>query len=430
MSIRLKGVVPFICLILFFSCASKQEYTILEKTSKTFPDCRFLVMTDPHYLSGDLFNEGKAFNNHLLWKKGNLTGQGAEILAGFAEKAASEAPDFIIVPGDLTNDGERQSHIDLARYFKLLEEEGTEVFVIPGNHDIDHPYARSFLGDRAYPTESLSAGEFLTLYEDFGYNQALNRDLYSLSYTARPVEGLTILGLDSCVYGEGYGYIRDETMVWLKTELHQAAARGDALILYMHHPLLDHFPGQGKEKEMALKNREELRELLQAYGVNLVFTGHYHAQDIVSHQSYDETIFDVETGALISWPFAYRLLEAGGSTITITGKSLEDNILEGEGRRLSYESIYRFSNTFLARYKVNKKDREAISDYVSNVLLNHYGGNENRADQPEKPKGLSLWGKLALRAGKKYYEGRMTDLPPDDRSIEIDLRTGEWTPLP
>ncbi|MDC7224106.1 MAG: metallophosphoesterase [Spirochaetales bacterium] len=417
-------------IFIFFSCSTEKTGDSSEPVSPLYPECRFFVISDLHYLSPLLYDGGEAFNNHLMWKKGGLTEYGDEILQSFGERADGEKPDFILIPGDLTNNGEKQSHLDLAQYFTDWEERGTEVYVIPGNHDIDFPYPLAFTGPNSYRTESLSAGEFLNLYGDFGYEEACSRDRWSLSYAACPLPGLTLIGLDSCVYGQGYGSIKEETLRWLGGELNRAAGRKDGVILFMHHSLLEHYRGQQKEKGMRLENSKDLLALLSQYEVSLVFTGHYHAQDIVSERIGERNIYDIQTGSLISWPFAYRQITCENSTISLRSQFLEIPALQGKGWNLSYRSIYRFSDTFLKRYGVDSEDRDKISDYAARVLLNHYQGDEEKSPSPEPPRGLSLWGKLALRAGRSYYQGRLSDPEPEDLNIEIDPVSGEWTALP
>ena len=89
--------------------------------------------------------------------------------------------------GDLTNNGEKKSHQKLANLLGEIERSGkTKVLVIPGNHDIDNPWARSFEGDKQVLADSVSPKEFTKIYGDFGYKEAISRDKKTLSYLATP----------------------------------------------------------------------------------------------------------------------------------------------------------------------------------------------------------------------------------------------------
>jgi hypothetical protein len=55
-----------------------------------------------------------------------------------------------------------------------------------------------------------------------------------------------------------------------------------------------------------LDNAGELRSILRKYGVQLVFTGHLHAQNIACDPP---SLYDITTGSLVGYPHPYRILE-------------------------------------------------------------------------------------------------------------------------
>ncbi len=67
-----------------------------------------------------------------------------------------ERPKALLVSGDLTFNGEYQSFVDLANFFKQIESFGTKVLVEPGNHDIADGWARKFIGEQNYKTRQLT----------------------------------------------------------------------------------------------------------------------------------------------------------------------------------------------------------------------------------------------------------------------------------
>ena len=72
-------------------------------------------------------------------------------------------PDGMIVTGDLTFNGERASHVALARWFEAVEALGVPVWVLPGNHDINCTGARGFSGDGWYYTDAVTPEAFSSL---------------------------------------------------------------------------------------------------------------------------------------------------------------------------------------------------------------------------------------------------------------------------
>lgn len=114
--------------------------------------------------------------------------------------AEQKKPAFIILSGDLTNNGERSSHQKLTENLKRIEQQGTTVYVIPGNHDLFNPWARSFSGDKQLLTDSITDKDFVKMYADFGYKEAVSRDKESLSYIVKAAPNLWILMIDSSQY--------------------------------------------------------------------------------------------------------------------------------------------------------------------------------------------------------------------------------------
>ncbi|MEL7658790.1 MAG: metallophosphoesterase, partial [Bacillota bacterium] len=119
-------------------------------------DLRIVVATDIHYLSPKLRDGGEV--EKYVYENGD----GKEIgnmdlrLAAFTEDLRKDPPDVLVVTGDLTLNGEKKSHEDLAKIFKKIESYGVQVIVTPGNHDISNVYAREFKGDKVDYADTVS----------------------------------------------------------------------------------------------------------------------------------------------------------------------------------------------------------------------------------------------------------------------------------
>ncbi len=162
---------------------------VLSAPAASFPVARFAVLSDPH-LFQTLGTAGKAFNEYLA--------ESEEILEAAVQKVIDMHPQFLLVTGDLTKDGERRDHELFVKYLSELRGRGIPAYVVPGNHDILNPGAFRYNGSGALRVPNVSPEEFAELYRDSGYGNALSRDPASLSYVARPVTGLRLLALDAC----------------------------------------------------------------------------------------------------------------------------------------------------------------------------------------------------------------------------------------
>lgn len=219
--------------------------------------------------------------------------------------------DFLLIPGDLTQHGEPENHHWLSKRLAALP---YPVYVIPGNHDVP-----VFAADGT----SIAWKDFPGYYHHCGYG--VRQELY---YTASPIPGLRIIGLNSNQFdqeGKQIGRIDQPQLDWLKDTLEQS--QDELNLVMIHHNVLDHFPNQTQHpigRRYMLRNAPVLLKILRAAKVQLVFTGHLHVQDI----AHRDGIFDITTGSLVSYPHPYRVVElrhdAGQTHLSIESPRVEN----------------------------------------------------------------------------------------------------------
>ncbi|CRH21627.1 Calcineurin-like phosphoesterase family protein (fragment) [Carnobacterium maltaromaticum] len=314
---------------LFLSgCSQKNEATqkgtnqISESNIKNQvvePGFKLWVITDIHYISPSLYDDGEKFKFIIQTSAGKDIIYQEETLEALVYKAQREKPNVLVVSGDLTLNGEKQSAIELAIYFAEIEKTGTNVYVIPGNHDISDGWAKKYRAEKAEATDQILPKDFSRIFQDFGYNEAISVDSNSLSYLVAPRENLWIAMIDTNKYSwQGStrgpitsGSLRDETYQWLQECFTLAAEKGAKVIPVIHHNLLDH--NQLVNQGFTLDNAEEMQKLLSQEKVSFTLSGHIHAQDIASKQLNGEPIYDIVTGsfAMLSNPIGELTFENG-----------------------------------------------------------------------------------------------------------------------
>ncbi len=162
---------------------------------------KIFIATDPHYMSKELFDDGgEAFTNFVNMGDGKLIHYSEEIFDAFTYDVENHKPDVLIIPGDLSCNGEKESHMEFAEKLKTIQKMGTCVLVVPGNHDIENSWARKYEGEELIKIDSITPEEFEDIYYAYGYKDAVAKDPNSLSYLATPSEDLWILMLDSAKY--------------------------------------------------------------------------------------------------------------------------------------------------------------------------------------------------------------------------------------
>ncbi len=284
---------------------------------------RLIVVSDIHYLSPALYAEGSAFQELMRHAAGQLIEYGDEIIAGLIAGIRREAPDAVLIPGDLTLNGEKESLAALFAKLAVLKEEGIRFFVIPGNHDIEHFRARSYFGDKAEPAEKITGQAFAEMAGPFGYDQALARDEDTSSYTAELAPWLWLLALDANTPEEPE-VIPAGTLVWADRELEKAEQAGVRVIAMTHQNILS----QHDLMKRQILNHEEVRKLLEKHQVRLNLSGHCHLQ----HVSRKEGFTDISTGCLSIWPLQYTVLTLSPDEADPVYEAVPLGILDGEGR--------------------------------------------------------------------------------------------------
>lgn len=200
--------------------------------------------------------------------------------------------DFLLLPGDLTQDGELDNHVWLSDRLARLP---FPVYVIPGNHDLPLPMTDGYASGLA---------DFPHYYRKFGYENPQR-----LYYTCEVLPGVRLIALNSNAFdrrGQQLGILDEDQVQWLEAVL--AEASEEVILVMVHHNVIEHLPGQSQHsmgRRYMLENGSYLQQLLRQAGVRLVLTGHLHVQDIAEV----EGLYEITTGSLVSYPHPYRILE-------------------------------------------------------------------------------------------------------------------------
>lgn len=300
---------------------------------------RIAVMSDLHYLSPDMIADTEDFE-HALNSDRKLLKESSSVLHEMLERVRADKPDILLVSGDLTKDGEQECHAALAKQLQQLQQDvpGLKIYVINGNHDIRNYNAKNFntADGKAVPATRTEPEDFKRIY-DFVYSDptvlatftpAEGNKAGGLSYVARPVEGLTVIAMDTCRYSsdntsngddehETSGAISADLEKWVIEQTAAAKARGDLVIGLEHHGLVPHFDMQPTILPMYLVNGYE--RIAQEYadaGMSVVFTGHMHAVDIAAMTTKaGNTFYDIETGSALTYPCPVRFVDLRRSTV-------------------------------------------------------------------------------------------------------------------
>ncbi|XPV77650.1 MAG: DUF3089 domain-containing protein [Desulfovibrio sp.] len=376
------------------------------------PKTKFAILSDLHYCNESLIDDGEAFKKYLISNPKLLRESDAIVTTAVDEIIAAEV-DFVLVAGDMTKDGELTNHRSVVSHLDRLKQAGISVWVTTGNHDINNLNAKKYDGASTSPVPTVTPDEFVKIYANNGYADALERDLDSLSYVCEPTRGVKFIIIDSCIYADVLdldnptkpvtaGRITPKTEAWIIDQIHNAKAEGKIVYGMMHHGIIEHFSGQHEMfGDFLVDDYERLAEQFAKSGLEMMFTGHFHATDIVtkswSKSGHTYTLTDVETGSLASYPVPYRLctIHADGS-LEITTKSIEkiDYVKDGhnfmhdgeptfQDHAKSYgtDGLKKLGQIVYSKQGFTGKESKLLGDAFASSLMVHYSGDESISEE-------------------------------------------------
>jgi hypothetical protein len=193
----------------------------------------------------------------------------------------------------------------------------------------------------------------------------------------------------------------------------------------MHHGLVNICPIRQPSFPVLIDGWEKNAGLLADAGLKVVFTGHFHANDITMHtSSAGNVIYDVETASLAQYTFAYRLME-----LTDTVLSIDTRFVTSLPGNPDLAAIYRDKlEAITRRVAKNRLEElgipmyqetiEAITDVIVKLSLMHVKGDEKL--DPEMQMAIRLFAdQMGSEADPELF---IFDFPPEDNRVVIPLQ--------
>ncbi|MBC1460614.1 metallophosphoesterase [Listeria welshimeri] len=410
----LKFVILLLISSSLFGCSSASDKT--EKITAPIEkdqDLSIIETTDVHYFAPSLTDNGAAFKQYVAAGDGKQLAYSDEITDAFLEDVEAKKTDVLIISGDLTNNGEKTSHEELAKKLAQVEKAGTQVFVVPGNHDINNPWARKFEKDKQLPTDTITPTDFSKIYGDFGYKDAISSDDFSLSYLAAPSSKVWLLMLDTAIYKTNMqqgtptteGGLTTGTLDWVKECSALAEKNGAKLIPVMHHNLTNH--SDVIQRGFTINYNQQVIDTLTAGNMEFSLSGHIHTQNIRTAKSTDgKEITDIVTNALSVYPHKYGNITYSAKNKNFTYQSqkldieswakehgkTDKNLLNFD--QFDYDTFYNSGYdkaimdlmTSDAYKTYSQSDKEKMADTMGLNNMYFFAGTA-----PPKSAGMVLW---------------------------------------
>ena len=341
------------------------------------------VFSDIHLMAPSLLDspDNKQWKNDLANSK-IMMDLSIPMFDLLVEKTIAEKPDLVLITGDLTKDGEVESHECVKERLEKISKAGIKILLIPGNHDRGYmDNALVYANDTSTTAKTFNNPTFFNYYKEYGFDD--NSILYdnSMNYVTEPLPGLSVIGIDTGIWCQ----YRDDVVDWACQQAEAARKKGNLPLLMQHHPLMPHYYSQEQLFELwAPEDYMDVRERLANAGIRAVLSGHTHTSDIcryTSSQGHD--IFDINNGSPISYPCDFRVLSLSGNTLKVSTRSLCDD-MDQQDEKFSSNAKYRLTLAVKrwAERWLAKKD--IINDFFTTELAYCFVIHAE-GDEPENP---------------------------------------------
>jgi len=328
----------------------------------------FYVITDLHYFENSLGATGEAYEARSLTDQKCIAETGAIIDAAFAKLAQDRDTNIIIIPGDLTFNGEPESHAAIIEKLNALKQLGKEIYVISGNHDGDHE-AYAFNGSEQFTIANVTREQFKTLYHDFGPAQAIAQDGSQTCYVVQLSDGVRLLG----IHFDPNGY--DSYLPFILAQIEDARQSNQLIFGMMHVPVLPGALVLNLPSDATINNNKQFARALANAGLPLMFTGHMHIQSVNKRKVKRGKFFiDICTGSLVGGPAMVRkctIDDAWRMTIVST-PSVDDFDWDKNGMTAEQYFAWRFRRK--VKHEIRRLPR-CLHNIIASIVLRVFYGN-------------------------------------------------------
>lgn len=353
----------------------------------------FYLVTDTHFFDPSFKRSGAAYEKRSISDQKCVAETPEIIDAGFKQIADDKETNIILIPGDLVYRGEYQSHIGLRNRLYKLKEQGKKIYLITARHDYDDNDSFEFDGDKMLPVKAMPRDELRDFYKDFGFDGAISEHKESMSYVAQLADGIRLLALNCDGDCKDFKGLWDNQMKWALEQIEDAHRTGNYIFAMTHYPLLPFSPIMNLISDSHLTDWEKRTNQFADAGLDLIFTGHMHAQAVTEYVTENgNKITDVQTGCFVGCPCAYRKVTIKDSTADIKSYTINDFDYDKQGKSASEYFQWRFDRMIDYKMKeiLPKSAMKILNKLTVKKICNFLWFNPDKSIQNILAKDLGI----------------------------------------
>lgn len=332
---------------------------------------KFYVMTDLHYYSKTYWHcdpySAQQINDQLQLL------QSEEIIRTAYQMALEdEECEFVAICGDVTNNGEPNSHSEFYKLTKEYADKGLKIYLITASHDFSYrgelSYAYDIKAKRIPTIRKVSRSTLKDLYFEFGPRDAIAYEPDSMSFIVQVDDKVRLLMINDDNPGNRNNCFSEEVFDFITEQLILANADGQKVICCTHHPVLSPSPAfkAVSARDLYMLSDGKIQAMADL-GAKVVFTGHSHIQDVDSLTTNEGAwIYNITTGALTGFPPVMRKVDYNPDTNVIDIKTI--TVRDPETCNLRGLSLTEFAKENFIGYIENLFE-SASRDYKQFAIL-------------------------------------------------------------
>jgi hypothetical protein len=210
----------------------------------------------------------------------------------------------------------------------------------------------------------------------------------------------------------------------------EARANKIKVLAMMHYGINEHYTGQKSLEPLISKAKDNAIALMNA-GIRLIFTGHYHANDIADFTNEGKTLTDIQTGSLVTPLSPYRIMTLDDNFINIDTRRVTEIDMELPGgedfvaycdelitSRLTGFFMY-YGNILQNKYQIPAEQYPIAVPFFTEAFKAYFAGDEKIG--PAERNNLEAL-EQSVPSSLALLNSWWTDLPPNDNKIHIKLK--------
>lgn len=330
------------------------------------------VLTDIHHYSVKNGVSGKAYEKANS-KSQILLAESGEVLDSLFSKIASDCrSDIVLISGDLTSNGDPESHKEIIEKLRRLKAHGKRVYVITATHDFRNSgVTDAYSGDKKISVPTATRDMLFDMYREFGPDEAIALHRESMSYVIQLQDGYRLFALNDDTNGNGKSGFSDECFEWISEQAKKAHDDKQLIIAMTHHPLISPSPlykiiGGGNMLGDYEKRIEQLADL----GISFVLTGHTHIHNISDYYSESgNRLYDICTGSPIGYPGVIRLISFDNTVKVTTEYTPTPKSFESRGEDIKAVLERQFIGVIKNMIEYAAVDTDKLADAAQSISI-------------------------------------------------------------